>query len=231
MDKLQKSQLSLGGFAGLTEHRLIKSPQAFGGEANQDGSWPGLGNFVYLADAQFLPKGETRMHSHHEVDVISVMVKGRIAHQGSLGHGKDLNTYDVQVQRAGGEGFSHNEVNPDDSANRMIQLWVLPEQTGQPAAYKVYRPQQGEMTRIYGGTSSHADFPASTIIDTARLSENQSIKINAPFIAYLVEGEGKANNEKLIVDEMIRGTTLNFTAEKECQLIIIQLATEQTTEH
>jgi hypothetical protein len=33
-----------------------------------------MGNFVYLADARFLPRGETHLHSHREIDVISVMV-------------------------------------------------------------------------------------------------------------------------------------------------------------
>ena len=39
-----------------------------------------------------------------------------------------MDSHHVQVQRAGGEGFSHNEINPDDIENRMIQLWVVPEQ-------------------------------------------------------------------------------------------------------
>jgi redox-sensitive bicupin YhaK (pirin superfamily) len=82
-----------------------------------------------------MPHGETRMHAHHEIDVISVMVKGRIAHEGSLQHGQNLSGNDVQVQRAGGEGFSHNEINPDDNWNRMLQLWVLPEVPGQTADY------------------------------------------------------------------------------------------------
>jgi redox-sensitive bicupin YhaK (pirin superfamily) len=107
--------------------------------------------FVYLADARFMPHGETHMHNHHEIDVISVLVDGRLSHEGSLQHGKNLYSNDVQVQRAGGEGFSHNEINPDENWNRMIQLWVLPEQAGQPADYKVYQPVTGELTRIYGG--------------------------------------------------------------------------------
>ncbi len=77
-----------------------------------------------------MPHGETHMHPHHEIDVISVMVDGRIAHKGSLEHGRNLETDDIQVQRAGDEGFRHNEINPDDEWNRMIQIWVLPEEAG-----------------------------------------------------------------------------------------------------
>jgi redox-sensitive bicupin YhaK (pirin superfamily) len=108
METLQRDSLKEGGFAGLKEHRLIKAPRLFGAQGNNDGSWPGLGKFVYLADARFMPHGETHMHSHHELDVISLMVDGNIKHEGSLETGKDLSRSDVQVQRAGGEGFSHN---------------------------------------------------------------------------------------------------------------------------
>jgi hypothetical protein len=77
MEILKRDSLKEDGFAGLKEHRLIKDPRLFGLQGNNDGSWPGLGNFVYLADARFMPNGETHMHSHHELDVISLMVDGK----------------------------------------------------------------------------------------------------------------------------------------------------------
>jgi len=222
MKILQRDNLPKGGFAGLTEHRLIKDPTTFGPDSNDDGSWSGLEKFIYLADARFMPHGETRMHSHHEVDVISVMVEGNIAHEGSLEHGKSLSGYDVQVQSAGGEGFSHNEVNPDDSWNRMLQLWVLPEQLGQPSDYKVYRPTKGEMTRIYGGKpNSNADFPAKTVIKIGLLNDGQQIEVNAPFIAYVVRGEAIANEKRLKEGDLIRGEALKFEAKEDVHLVVV----------
>ena len=83
-----------------------------------------------LADAKFFPNGETHLHPHKEIDVISVIAEGRISHKGTLEEGTILHVNQVQVQRAGGEGFAHNEVNPDNKENRMIQLWVTPEKSG-----------------------------------------------------------------------------------------------------
>jgi hypothetical protein len=219
---LQRDSLTEGGFAGLREHQLVKSPKVFGPAANNDGSWSGIGNFVYLADARFMPKGETRMHSHHEVDVISVMVDGNIAHQGSMGHGENLKVNDVQVQRAGGEGFSHNEVNPDDEWNRMIQLWVLPEQVGQPAGYKVYKLKQGDSTRIYGGEETDNAFPSKTQIDVALLVKGESVEFDGEYIAYITRGSGLAKNELLVDGDMIAGNNLKFIASEDAQLIVIQ---------
>ncbi|MCK5354670.1 MAG: pirin family protein [Methyloprofundus sp.] len=219
---LKRDSLTEGGFAGLKEHRLVKEPKVFGPQENNDGSWPGLGRFVYLADARFMPHGETHMHNHHEIDVISVLVDGRISHEGSLENGKDLIKNEVQVQRAGGEGFSHNEINPDDEWNRMIQLWVLPEQPGQAADYKVYQPTSGELTRIYGGDESNqADFPSKTKIEVAVLESGQSITVDETFLAYITRGKGIANGEAIENGTLVRGDALTFEAIDNVQLIVV----------
>src|SRR5690554_2538523 len=106
MKIVRRNRLRRSGFAGLRETRLVMSPRIFR-DSREAGTSPGLGRFVYLADARFLPKGETRMHPHREIDVISVMVEGRIRHEGSLQGGQDLSAGTIQVQRAGGEGFTH----------------------------------------------------------------------------------------------------------------------------
>lgn len=222
MEILKRNSLHEGGFAGLKEHRLVKDPKLFGPLENNDGSWPGLGNFVFLADARYMPHGETHMHSHHELDIISVLVEGRIAHQGSLAHGKELSRNDVQVQRAGGEGFSHNEINPDGTWNRMIQLWALPEIAGQAADYKVYKPATGELTRIYGGENNgDTAFPAKTKIDVALLGNGRQIEVDGPFLAYLTRGKGIANNEAVEDGDLIRGRSIKFKALDDVQLIVI----------
>lgn len=220
--KLQRDSLIEGGFAGLREHRLVKSPVAFGPTANFDKSWAGFGNFIYLADARFEPHGETKMHSHHEVDVISIMVDGNIAHKGSMGHGEDLKVNDVQIQRAGSEGFSHNEVNPDLEWNRMIQIWVLPEEAGQDASYKTLQPRVGESTRIYGGFGEDDTFKSHTELYVAVLRADETTEFKGEFIAYITRGNGYANSEKITDGDMIAGNDLSFTAMDDVQLIIIQ---------
>ena len=222
MEIIKRDNLVEGGFAGLKEHRLIKDSKVFGSQENNDGSWPGLENFVYLADARFMPHGETRMHSHHEIDVITVMVDGNIKHEGSLENGKDLLRNDVQVQRAGREGFSHNEINPDGNWNRLIQLWALPEVAGEAARYKVYKPVIGELTRIYGGeNNADVDFPSKTKIDVALLSNGQKIEVDGPFILYITRGKGIANNKVLQDGDLIRGNSIKFEANEDVQLIAI----------
>ena len=221
IETLHRDDLPLGGFAGLTEHRLVMDPSVFGQHSNVN-TWSGIGNFVYLADARFNPKGETRLHHHQEIDVISVMIEGRIDHQGSLENGQGLKAGDVQVQRAGGEGFSHNEINPDNTTNRMIQLWVAPEQAGERASYKLYQPESGKVTRIYGGRHDQTDTLAShTVLEIVSLNLDQEFILDRPFLAYCIGGEGIANTQDIVDGDLFKDEKLNFKAKTDLSLIVI----------
>jgi len=215
---LHKDELPLGGFAGLKEHQLIVDKKIGGGK----GTWDGLGSFVYLADAQFFPKGETRLHSHKEIDVISIMVDGCIMHEGSLENGQSILANQVQVQRAGDEGFKHNEINPDNVKNRMLQLWVLPELKGEKADYKFYDLEQGMLTQIYGGTKNQNNsLNSHTIIRAGILDNGQKISSEGVFIAYIARGTGVLNTEKIKEGDLVRDESLNFMATTDNVFIFV----------
>lgn len=196
MQVLNRDSLPLGGFAGLTEHRLVTDHRIFGQRKKAE-TWNGIGNFVYLADAKFNPLGETHMHPHKEIDVITVMVDGKVSHEGSLEHGQSLSAGEVQVQRAGGEGFSHNEINPDNKKNRLLQIWVLPEVAGERAGYKLYPLSDEGITRIYGGTHNQQDtFASKTTIDIVRLTKGQNYHVDSNALVYVTKGQADFTDEK-----------------------------------
>jgi len=224
METLKFDDLSQGGFAGLIERRFVMDQRVFGASKNP-GVFDGIGNFVYLADANFLPHGETGMHGHREIDVISVMVDGRVSHAGSLEHGQSLQSGAAQVQRAGAEGFKHNEINPDDSQNNMIQLWVMPDEAGEAAGYKMYEPKPGEVTHIYGGPKGQDDtFYSGTSISVANPHKGQTIKQEGTVMAYLTHGKGTINGEVVDGRTLVRSDNgVEFVAAEDSQLILIYL--------
>jgi len=213
MKILSRESLPLGGFAGIVEHRLVTDSRVFG-ERKKPETFEGLGNMVYLADAKYNPYGASGMHSHSEVDVISIIIEGRVSHEGSMEHGKNLIAGDVQVQRAGGEGFSHNEINPDNSKNRMLQVWALPEEKGQPASYKTYTPADNGITRIYGGDKSQGiTFDSHTLIDIVYLKAGESMAFEGKQLAYMITGN-------IGLSERIKQNTTNTFTMKEGDLVL-----------
>ncbi len=224
MQVLHYDDLPQGGFSGLLERQFVTDQKVFGARKHP-AAQNGLGNFVYLADANFNPKGSTGMHGHREIDVISVMVDGRVSHAGSLEHGQGLEAGMSQVQRAGGEGFQHDEVNPDTTKNHMIQLWVLPDDAGEPAGYQVFEPQVGKRVQIYGGDKSQKErFYAKTAIDVANLEAGQTLEHAGDAMLFLSKGEAMINGEKLSARTLIRDNSINFTALTDVQAILIYSA-------
>ena len=221
MKIIKRNKLRRGGFAGLRETRLVMSPRIFRGQ-QEAGTSAGIGKCAYLADACFLPHGDTRMHEHKELDVISIMVDGRIQHEGSLENGQELQVDDVQVQRAGGEGFSHNEINPDSTKNRMIQIWMIPETAGEPAAYQMFQAQAGKRIRVYGGTADQDEtISARTVIDIEHLDKGKTVKQPGRSLAYVTVGEGTCDGETVTEGDLIDTRDFNFKALKDSKLIFI----------
>lgn len=225
MQVLSRKSLPLGGFAGLTEHRLVTDRRVFG-PRKAPNTFDGIGNFVYLADAQFNPHGETHMHPHKEIDVISIMLTGRVSHEGSLEHGQSLNAGEVQVQRAGGEGFSHNEINPDSTKNRMLQLWVLPEVAGEPAGYKHYRLKAKGVSCIYGGQKGqNKTFTSKTTIDIVRFASGESISFSNEILAYVSKGTADLSDENNSFSaedgDLIRSYKTDIIATSDVEIIVV----------
>ncbi|WDE11526.1 pirin family protein [Thalassomonas haliotis] len=230
MKIISRDTLALGGFAGIREHRLVTDSRIFAERKKPEAS-EGLGSMVYLADAQYNPKGESGMHPHSEIDVISVIIEGRVSHEGSMEHGKNLVAGDVQVQRAGGEGFDHNEINPDNSKNRMLQVWALPETKGQPASYKFYTPKLDGVTRIYGGNQTQTEtFDSHTIIDIVHLKAGNSIDLADEQLSYVITGQAtvldpgnKDNSSAHQVQEgdLIRSMNARLTATDDLHMLVV----------
>ena len=216
---IHRDDLHYGGFAGLREHRLVNDPKIFG-QYKDPMTSDGLGALIYLADAHFNPHGETKMHPHKEVDVISVMVEGNIEHQGSLEHGASLQAGDIQVQRAGGEGFSHNEINPDNTQNRMLQIWFQPETSGEKAGYQLYHSDNEQIQRVYGGRVGNT-FKSSTIMEIVSLEKGEPFRHLGSYEIYLYQGVLQSEELLLKDGDLIEGSDLDVVAVEKSRFVLV----------
>lgn len=231
MNVLSKNSLPLGGFAGLREYRVVADSKVFGLNKPK-GTSEGIGNFVYLADGSFIPYGETGLHPHKELDIVTIVIDGQLSHEGTLEDGSTLKKDTVQVQRAGGEGFSHNEINPDGTKNRITQLWILPEQAGRSADYKYYSVGSNGRHQVYGGSREQTNtLDSATIIEVIKLEANESISFAGEALIYLTEGQaelqetsepGGQEHTKTVEDgDLIRGINVEAKALSKSTMIVI----------
>jgi len=73
-------------------------------------------------------------HPHRDMEIITVVLAGRLAHKDSLGSVRTISPGEVQVMSAG-TGLTHSEFNPDDAPVHLLQIWIMPDRKGHTPAY------------------------------------------------------------------------------------------------
>ncbi len=207
--KLDKETIETGGFNGIKQKRLIVHPYYGPSSGVKEGTWTGIGNLVYLSDSYFKPNIETGLHPHRHIDVLTFVVEGTLAHQGSLEHGVTVNELEFQVQKAGLEGFMHNEKNTGTTATRMLQMWLLPQEEKPAASFRIYKAEKGKSISVYGREDNN-----DTQLELTYLENNQEITFDKPSLVYIVkgainiEGETITSGHIIEIDEAIIKATL-----------------------
>ncbi len=75
------------------------------------------------------------MHGHRDMEIITYVLEGELAHQDSLGHGAALRPGELQHMTAG-TGIRHSEFNPSNTAPvHLYQIWLLPDRPGHQPGY------------------------------------------------------------------------------------------------
>ena len=67
-------------------------------------------------------------HGHKNMEIITYVLEGEIAHKDSMGNGSTIRSGDVQRMSAG-SGVRHSEFNPSkNTATHLLQIWIQPNQ-------------------------------------------------------------------------------------------------------
>ena len=75
-------------------------------------------------------------HPHRDMEIVTYVLSGALAHEDSMGNGSVIRPHDVQRMSAG-TGVTHSEHNASATDPvRLLQIWLLPAATGTPPSYE-----------------------------------------------------------------------------------------------
>jgi len=201
---------------GYADHGWLKSFHSFSFAGYQDPRFMGWGNLRVINEDRIAAGTGFGKHSHRNMEIISYVLTGELAHEDSMGNIEGIPPGDVQRMSAG-SGVTHSEFNhAKDQTTHFLQIWIEPNVVEIPPGYEQksipLQEKQGQLRLVaspdgaHGSVKMHADAKIyAGLFDgeqTAQLSLNPERKAYVHLIsgALTVNGQALSQGDALLID-------------------------------
>jgi redox-sensitive bicupin YhaK (pirin superfamily) len=124
-----------GGDRGETRMAWLDSRHSFSFGDFYDPARMGFGPLRVINEDRVAPGGGFPTHGHRDMEIITWVLDGALAHRDSLGSGAVIRPGELQAMRAG-TGIRHSEFNASaEEPVHFLQIWIVPERQGLTPGY------------------------------------------------------------------------------------------------
>ncbi|WP_028388950.1 pirin family protein [Legionella fairfieldensis] len=121
---------------GYTHLNWLKSMHSFSFGDYYNPNHRGFASLRVINEDRVIPGAGFATHAHKNMEIISYVLKGALAHKDSMGNGSVIKSGDVQIMSAG-TGVTHSEYNAsDDEEVHFLQIWITPNVQNELPTYQ-----------------------------------------------------------------------------------------------
>ncbi|MFG0326916.1 MAG: pirin family protein [Phycisphaerales bacterium JB037] len=121
---------------GHANHGWLNARHSFSFGRYHDPRWMGFGPLRVINDDRIAPGRGFAEHPHAEMEIITIVLEGALAHADSTGSAGVLRRGDIQRMTAG-TGIRHSEKNASTTEPiRLLQIWIEPATPGLAPGYE-----------------------------------------------------------------------------------------------
>ena len=229
---------------GYADHGWLKSFHSFSFADYHDPAHMGVGNLRVVNEDRIAAGTGFGTHGHRDMEIVSYVLDGALAHKDSMGNGTDqagkpsgvILPGDVQRMSAG-TGVMHSEFNHAQQTTHFLQIWLLPRQRGIAPGYeqKHFGPEtkRGRLALVAspdgqaGSVTVHAD--ARLYAGLFSGEERAEIPLPTGRTAYVhvARGSLRMNDRELKAGDAARlddETTLVLEGGQGAEVLVFDLA-------
>lgn len=222
---------------GQADHGWLQSQHSFSFAEYYDPQHMGWGNLRVINEDRVAPGKGFGTHGHRDMEIISYVLSGELAHRDSMGNVETIPAGDVQRMSAG-TGVMHSEFNPaHDQATHFLQIWILPDAAGVAPGYEQVRlkdeDKRGRLACVAapagqgGALTLHADARLYAGLFDGAESARLALAPGRKGYVHVVRGRIEANGTPLqagdaLLLESEPGVTL--TRGKGAEVLVFDLA-------
>ena len=222
---------------GYADHGWLKSYHSFSFADYHDPAHMGWGNLRVINEDRIAPGSGFPTHGHRDMEIISYVLTGSLAHQDNMGNGTAIPPGDVQRMSAG-RGVMHSEFNhAADETTHFLQIWIMPSRNGIDPGYEQKTfdnaAKRGRLRLVASsdGAENSVTVHAGASLYAGLLDGNESVSmpLNPARKAYvhLVRGELRVNLQALRQGDaaLFAGeSSLNLFGGKDAEVLVFDLA-------
>ncbi len=181
----------------------LKTNYTFSFNTYHDPRFMGFRNLRVINEDYVEPSQGFGTHGHSDMEIITYVVEGALAHTDSTGGSEVLRPHEIQRMTAG-TGIRHSEFNPSDTEKvHLLQIWILPEKNGLTPGYEqtYFAPEEKQ---------SKLRLVASRGGDDGSVKINQDVALYSSILASGDEVSHGLNENRHAWIQVIKGSlTLN----------------------
>ena len=192
---------------GYADHGWLKSYHSFSFAGYYDEKHMGFGNLRVINEDRIAPGTGFGTHGHKDMEIISYVLEGNLAHKDSLGNVKGIPPGDVQRMSAG-MGVQHSEFNhAEGQTTHFLQIWIEPNVKGIAPGYEqktfADAEKRGQLRLIasndgaQGSVTMHADAKIYAGLLDGEEAATLALNPNRKIYVHLVKGQLEVNGQKL----------------------------------
>jgi quercetin 2,3-dioxygenase len=199
---------------GLAEHGWLKSLHTFSFADYYDPQQMGFGPLRVINEDRVQPGRGFGTHGHRDMEIISYVLDGGLAHKDSMGNGSVIRPGDVQRMSAG-TGVRHSEYNASDrDPVHFLQIWIEPAERGIEPSYEEKHfddaSKRGQLRLIAsrdgrdGSVRIHQDADLYAALVDGAESVTHTPKTGRRQYVHVVRGAAEVNGQPLAAGDAVK---------------------------